>query len=85
MIYSQCDLKSQEGGIMTNGKLLKDRIDNSGISITFLSEKLDCSRNRIYSIIEGKDCTASEIVKFTELLHLDKKSRDEIFLPKSVN
>ena len=73
------------GERMTNGALLKEIIDKSGISITFLAESLGCSRNRIYSIINGADCTASEIVRLSEVLHLSKSLRDDIFLPLNVN
>ena len=58
---------------MTDGKLLKQTIEESGISITFIAEKMECSRNRIYAIIAGSDCTASEITKMSETLHLCRK------------
>lgn len=70
---------------MTNGKLLKEAIDESGVSITFLAEKMKCSRNRIYAIINGSDCTASEIAGLSKLLHMTRKQRDEIFLSMNVN
>ena len=68
---------------MTDGNLLKEAIANAGVSIVFLAEKMDCSRNRIYSIISGADCTASEITELTELLHLTTKQRDSIFFAKN--
>lgn len=64
---------------MTNGKLLQKAIGDSGISITFIAEKMGKSRNRIYAIIDGADCTASEIVSLTEILHLTREQRDAIF------
>ena len=70
---------------MTDGKLLRQTIDESGISITFIAEKMECSRNRIYAIIDGSDCTASEITKMSEILHLSRKQRDNIFLSQIVN
>ena len=70
---------------MTNGKMLREAINESGVSITFLAEKLECSRNRIYSIIKGADCTASEIAGLSKLLHMTRKQRDDIFLSTSVN
>ena len=70
---------------LTNGKLLKEAIDESGVSITFLAEKMKCSRNRIYAIINGSDCTASEIAGLSKLLHMTRKQRDEIFLSMNVN
>lgn len=70
---------------MTNTEALKTAIEESGVSITFIANSLNCSRNRVYSIIEGADCTASEIVKISQILHLTKPQRDNIFLSKSVN
>lgn len=70
---------------MTDGQALKEEIKKSGIKMKHIAEVLDCSRNRVYSIINGADCTASEIVKITQVLHLDKAKRDQIFLSKNVN
>lgn len=69
---------------MTNAKLLKEKITASGVTITFLADKLGCSRNRIYSILEGSECTASEIVGLSEAIHLTKEERDTIFLSEKV-
>lgn len=71
--------------MMTKGSELKKEIINSGVSIVFLAEKMGCSRNRIYSIISGADCTATEIASLSELLHLTKDRRDYIFLTANVN
>lgn len=70
---------------MTKGKELRKVIDDSGISITFIAEKMDCSRNRIYAILEGSDCTATEITVLAGILHLTKSQRDNIFLSSAVN
>ena len=70
---------------MTDGKMLKEVIRDSGVSITFLADKMECSRNRIYAIINGSDCTASEIAGLSKLLHMTREQRDEIFLSMSVN
>ena len=64
---------------MTNGALLKEAIKNAGVSIVFMADKMKCSRNRLYSIIAGADCTASEITEITGLLHLTTSQRDNIF------
>lgn len=69
---------------MTDTKLLKKTVDESGVTITFLADKMGCSRNRIYSILKGADCTAAEIIKMSEALHISKEARDEIFLSESV-
>ena len=70
---------------MTKGTELKKDIDNSGVSIVFLAEKMGCSRNRVYSIIAGSDCTASEIAMLSKLLHMSNERRDYIFLSEEVN
>ena len=70
---------------MTNGVDLKNAIKDAGVSIVFLAEKLGCSRNRIYAIIGGADCTATEIAGLSQCLHLTKEERDHIFLEKKVN
>ena len=70
---------------MTNGGALRDAIARAGVSITFLAGKIGCSRNRIYAIIAGADCTATGIAGFTQNLHLTKEERDHIFLEMSVN
>ena len=70
---------------MTKGNELREIIDNSGVSITFLADQMGCSRNRIYAIIGGADCTATEIAALSALLHLSRDKRDYIFLTTSVN
>lgn len=70
---------------MTNSEALKAAIKESGVSITFIANTLNCSRNRIYSIIRGSDCTASEIVEISRVLHLTTAQRDIIFLSNNVN
>ena len=71
--------------IHTYGEKLREAIDNLGVTIVHLAEKLGCSRNRIYAIIAGADCTATEIAMITECLHLSRDERDDIFLKKKVN
>ena len=70
---------------MTKGDELKKDIKESGVSIVFLAERMNCSRNRIYSIIAGADCTAAEITALSELLHMSRDRRDYVFLTEKVN
>ena len=70
---------------MTDAILLKGIIDDSGITISHIAEKMGCSRNRVYAIIGGAECTASEIVTLSDILHLTKSQRDSIFLHKKVS
>ena len=69
---------------MTDGKELERVVRDSGITITHIADKMGCSRNRVYSILAGSECVASEIVTLTEILHLTKAQRDGIFLPENV-
>ena len=64
---------------MTNKEALKQAIEDSGVTITFIAKKLGCTRNRVYNILNGSDCTSSEIVVLTEVLHLTQKAREKIF------
>lgn len=70
---------------MTNGLELRKAIDDAGVSIVFLAEKMGCSRNRIYAILNGADCTATEITALSALLHMSRGKRDLIFLTESVS
>ena len=70
---------------MTDGKKLEEKIKESGVTITFIAERMGCSRNRVYAIIGGSECSASEIVILSEILHLSREERDDIFLIKKVN
>jgi plasmid maintenance system antidote protein VapI len=73
------------GKQVTKGAELKKEIENAGVSIVFLADRMGCSRNRIYAIIGGADCTAKEIAMLSELLHLTRDKRDYIFLSENVN
>ena len=70
---------------MTRGEDLKKEIKDSGLSIVYLAGRMKCSRNRIYAIIGGADCTATEIATLSELLNMTRDRRDYIFLTKNVN
>lgn len=70
---------------MTKGNELRREIKDSGVSIVALARKVGCSRNRVYAIIDGADCTANEITAISEALHFSKDKRDYIFLGCEVN
>lgn len=67
---------------MVNLDLLKETIEDRGITIAALSRKTGISRETIYNKLKGKkgEFTASQIVSFTNALHLTCEERDEIFL-----
>ena len=64
---------------MTNTKLLKEVIEESGVTITWLAHKIGCSRPRICKILDGGDATASEIQSISKALKLSDSTRNKIF------
>lgn len=64
---------------MMDIKLLKEKIENSGMTITSISEKTGISRETLYNRMKKPDFKASEISALTEVLHLEKEERDVIF------
>lgn len=71
---------------MTDTKLLRETIDNSGISVTFIAKSLGLTRSGLYLKLNGKvEFKASEIVKMKSILNLTTKMRDTVFFSKSVN
>ena len=69
---------------LTDVKMLKAVVDESGITITAIADKMGCSRGRVYAILAGSECTASEIVTLSNILHLTDRQRDKIFLSEKV-
>lgn len=71
---------------MVNIELLKDTIEDRGISIMKLSEKSGIDRATLYNRFNGRgEFTASEIVGITDALRLTHNERDSIFLLDNVN
>lgn len=65
---------------MTNTELLKKTITESGITIVFLADKLDISREAFYMKLNGKtEFKASEIFTLRRLLGLSSKQTEAIF------
>ena len=66
---------------MPNIALLKEKISESGIKMTVLSEKTGITRETLYNRFnENGEFKASEIVALTKVLNLTKEERDKIFL-----
>ena len=66
---------------MPNIALLKEKISESGIKMTVLSEKTGITRETLYNRFnENGEFKASEIVVLTGALNLTKEERDKIFL-----
>lgn len=71
----------QGGDKLSNTELLRNKIDESGMTMVAISEKAGISRETLYNKVNGKtEFTASEIVAMTSILSLTKKERDNIFL-----
>lgn len=71
---------------MVDISALKEKIKDSGMTITAISKKSGILRETLYNRINGiGEFTASEIVGLTHALHLSKSERDQIFLNKKLN
>lgn len=66
---------------MANVKLLKEKIDESGMTVSAVAEKSGILRETLYNRMKTGNFYASEIVSLTGVLRLTRKERDEIFLP----
>lgn len=69
---------------VTDTKLLKEIIDDSGVTITWLAKKIGCSRPRVYNILNGYDVTATEIQAISKALRLTDATRNKIFFAQKV-
>ncbi len=71
---------------MANIALLKNKIEESGMTMTSIAKKSGILRETLYNRMNEKgDFTASEIVSLTLTLRLTKQERDNIFLPDKLN
>lgn len=62
-------------------ELLKEKISDSGMTITSIADKSGILRETLYNRMKSGNFYASEITALTKVLHLSRKERDEIFLP----
>lgn len=71
---------------MADIELLKQIIDDSGMTITAIAEKSGMTRATLYNRLDGfGEFKAPEIVGLSAALHMSKKLRDLIFLNQNVN
>ena len=76
----------KRGEIMVDIDMLKEKIKESGMTITAISKKTGILRETIYNRLNDiGEFTASEIVRLTAVLRLTKSERDQIFLSKKLN
>lgn len=67
----------------TNTGLLEAKISESGMTMTAIANKTGIVKATLYNRLNAKgEFKASEIVALTEVLHLSKSERDQIFLSK---
>ncbi|MDD6332314.1 MAG: helix-turn-helix transcriptional regulator [Clostridium sp.] len=70
---------------MTDLKLLKHIIDDSGMTMVAISQKTGILRETLYNRLNGKgEFTASEIVSLSKVLNLSSADRAEIFFGEKV-
>ena len=70
---------------MPNIELLKEKIEDSGMTMVALSRKSNMVRETLYNRLAGVgEFTASEIVGLSEALRLSKSEREEIFFSKGL-
>ena len=70
---------------MTDFELLKEKIADSGMTMTAIASKSGMLRETLYNRMKGKgEFNASEIVALTGVLHISKEERDAIFFGEKV-
>ncbi len=70
---------------MTNTSLLRAKISESGISISFIAKKMGISREGLYKKVNNEtEFKASEIALLKNILHLSNIERDNIFFATEV-
>ena len=68
---------------MANIEMLKNTMDDSGMTMVAISKKSGIRRETLYNRLAGVgDFTASEIVGLSKALKMTKTERDQIFLQK---
>lgn len=71
---------------MTDIILLKQKINESGMTMVAISKKSGILRETLYNRMNGiGEFTATEIVALSKVLGLSSKERDQIFLEGKLN
>lgn len=70
---------------MVNIEALSNKINESGMTTVFICKKSGIDQRTFYNRLHAKgDFRAKEIMGLSNVLHLSKKERDEIFFAKNV-
>lgn len=64
---------------MTDIKALRKRIEDSGMTITYIAEKSGILRETLYNRMKTGDFKLSEICALSSVLKLSREERDNIF------
>lgn len=71
---------------MTNTALLKEKISNAGIKLSFIAEKLGMSRQGFdRKLKDGSDFKAYQMFIIVDILHLSDDEATAIFYAKDVD
>ena len=66
---------------MANVELLKEKMSDSGMTVSAIADKSGILRETLYNRMKSGNFYATEIIALTKVLRLSRKERDEIFLP----
>ena len=70
---------------MTDFNALREKIDDSGMTMVAISAKSGILRETLYNRLNGKgDFTASEMIGLSKTLNLSNTERDAIFFAEKV-
>lgn len=64
---------------MANVELLKEKISNSGMTVTAIADKSGILRETLYNRMKSGNFYASEITALTRVLHLTGKNEMKFF------
>lgn len=71
---------------MTNTELFRKKVEEIGVTYTFIASKIGITREALYNKINNEtEFKASEITVCSKILLLSSKERDEIFFNVELN
>lgn len=71
---------------MTDVKKLKEKIRDTGLTMTAIGRRTGITRETLYNKINGtSEFKASEIAAVSDILQLSNEERDKIFFAHTVN
>ena len=71
---------------MTNTEMFRKRVEECGVTYTFIASKIGITREALYKKINNEtEFKASEITVCTQILQLNSAERDKIFFDAMLN